>query len=66
MVDREEFKYITNEIKSHENIEIISKEVTKVDLETPTIICAGPLASNNLVNHLLELTGEENLNLDMR
>lgn len=63
MVDREEFsKYITNEIKSHENIEIISKEVTKVDLETPTIICAGPLASNNLVNHLLELTGEENLN----
>lgn len=63
MVDRNEFsKFITNVIKNHKNIQVINEEVTKLDLTIPTIIAAGPLASDGLVNHLLELTGENNLN----
>ncbi len=63
MVDRNEFsKFITDVIKNHKKIKVINEEVTKLDLTIPTIIAAGPLASDELVNHLLELTGEDNLN----
>lgn len=63
IVDREIFSnYLTNEIKNHENITLIHEEVTAINLEIPTIIAAGPLASNDLVESLLKLTGEDNLN----
>lgn len=63
MVDRNEFsKFITDIIKNHKNIKVINEEVTHLDLTIPTIIAAGPLASDGLVYHLLELTGENNLN----
>ena len=47
-VDRDLFSdYITNKIKSMENIEIINEEVTSIP-EGPCIIASGPLTSDNL------------------
>ncbi len=63
MVDRDEFsKFITNEIYNHDNIKVINQEVTRIDLDIPTIIAAGPLVSHDLVTYLVNLTGAENLN----
>ena len=48
-VDRANFAgFITDEIKAHPNIEIITDEVTTIDENELTIIAAGPLASDAL------------------
>ena len=61
-VDREEFsKFVTNEIESNPNIEIIKEEVTKIPEDEITIIATGPLTSEGLSNEILKLTGQEKL-----
>ncbi|MGN1298815.1 MAG: methylenetetrahydrofolate--tRNA-(uracil(54)-C(5))-methyltransferase (FADH(2)-oxidizing) TrmFO [Candidatus Scatovivens sp.] len=61
-VDREEFaKKVTEEIQKNENIELIREEITKIPKNKNVIIATGPLTSENLINEILKLTGEENL-----
>lgn len=61
-VDREIFSsYIEDKIKNHPNIEVIYDEVTTVDVDTYTMVCAGPLASDLLATHLQELFHQEHL-----
>ena len=61
-VDRVGFsEYITNKIKSNENINIINKEVTKIDTSIPTIICSGPLSEGAIIDNIKELCGEDYL-----
>ena len=57
-VDRNTFSsYITEVIKNHENIEVISEEVTEIP-EGPTIIATGPLTSDALSKAISELIDE--------
>ena len=61
-VDREKFsQYITEKIKSHENIEIISGEVDKIDRGKINIIATGPLTSESLQNEIKSIIGGEYL-----
>lgn len=58
-VDRLKFpQYVTNILKKHPNITVISGEVTAIP-EGPTIVATGPLTSDILSNHIKELFGEE-------
>ena len=60
-VDRDKFsEYITNKLKNHPNVKVISKEVEKIPLG-PTIIATGPLTSNELSESIKEFFGEEYL-----
>ncbi len=60
-VDRELFsKYITDKIKSHPNITVISKEITEIDPDEITVIATGPLTSDGMSEYIansLGLTG---------
>ena len=57
-VDRDLFSdYITNKIKSMENIEIINEEVTSIP-EGPCIIASGPLTSDDLHLEIQKMVGE--------
>lgn len=61
-VDREEYaKEITNIITNHKNIEVINKVVEEIDINKPTIICAGPLIEDSLFNNLKTLIGDDSL-----
>ncbi|MFV0499323.1 MAG: methylenetetrahydrofolate--tRNA-(uracil(54)-C(5))-methyltransferase (FADH(2)-oxidizing) TrmFO [Bacilli bacterium] len=61
-VDREKFsKYITDEIKGHELITVIDKEVEKIDIDKYTIIATGPLTSSGLSSEISGLFGENYL-----
>lgn len=61
-VDREAFsKYITDKIKTHENIEVIYEEYEKIQEDEYTIIATGPLTNNKLYNNIQEYLGEEYL-----
>ncbi len=62
-VNRDIFsKYITDKIKSNENIEIIYEQVEDVDkLEGIKVIATGPLTSENLMMTLGKKLGEESL-----
>lgn len=62
-VDREKFaEYITEKIKSDNNIEIIYEEVNDVEkLEGITVIATGPLTSKPLLENISKLVGEEKL-----
>ena len=52
-VSREDFsQYITNVIKSHENIEVIYGEVSNINLDEYTIIATGPLTSGSLCDFI--------------
>ena len=58
-VDREGFsKYITDIINNHPNIEVIHEEVNDIDINTPTIIAAGPLCEGALANSIKKLCGD--------
>jgi len=58
-VDRVGFsEYITKQIKENPNIEIIEGEVTSINENVPTIICAGPLCEGQLANQIAELAGK--------
>ncbi len=59
-VDRDEFsKMVTEKIKNHPNIEVISEEVKEIDTDEYTIISAGPLASETISESISKLTGSE-------
>ncbi len=62
-VDRYKFSdYITNVIKNHPNIEVISCHVTSLkDIEKPVIIATGPLTTSELGQSISELIGEDYL-----
>lgn len=57
-VDREKFaQYITEKLKSHKNIEHVSKEVTTIDVNEITVVASGPLTTDELSQNLTELVG---------
>ena len=60
-VDREGFaKKVTEKLKSHPNITVISREITEVP-EGPVIIATGPLTSDALSKAIGEYFGEDYL-----
>ena len=62
-VDREGFaKFITDEITSNSNIHFVSKEITTIDLNEPTIIATGPLTTPALTEFLQSVFNEKYLN----
>lgn len=61
-VDRELFsKRVTQEIEKIDNIEIIRKEVTSIDVDEYTIIATGPLTSDVLYKEIQNLIKEDSL-----
>ena len=61
-VDRKLFsEYIEDRIKNHPNIEIINEEFTHIDTDLYTIICAGPLASEQLSLEISQLFHQDYL-----
>ncbi len=61
-VDREAFSQeITDTIRSHPLIEVVSEEVTKLPEEEPVIVATGPLTSDGLIPEISRLTGEDYL-----
>ena len=60
-VDRDKFsRYITEKIKNHPNITVVSEEITQIP-EGICIIATGPLTSEPLVKEIASLLGEESL-----
>ena len=62
-VDREKFsKRITEEISNNSNIEIIRKEIDKIDGKNGIVIIAtGPLTSEKMAEQIIKLTEKERL-----
>lgn len=61
-VDREIFsKYITEEIKSHPNIEIINSVVSEIPNDEVTIVATGPLTDGLLAENITAFCKTENL-----
>ncbi len=61
-VDRALFSsYIEDKIKTHPNIEVVYDEVQKIDTDTYTIVCAGPLASDALSKEIHDLFHQDHL-----
>ena len=59
-VSREDFsQYITDVIKSHENIEVIYDEVTSFSCDEYTIVASGPLTSDPLCEFIKKQFGME-------
>lgn len=57
-VDREGYsECVTNIIKSLPNVNIINEEITKIDVNVPTIIATGPLTSGDLCDEIKRLFG---------
>jgi len=60
-IDRHLFsKRITKEITSHQNIQVIRKEIRSIP-SSPTIIASGPLTSDSLAKSIKQITNHENL-----
>ena len=61
-VDRELFSsYITEKIRSSELIEVIEHEVADIPDDAPTVIAAGPLASDALSESIAKFIGDREL-----
>ncbi len=59
-VDREGYsQYVTDIIKSLNNVNIIYDELTSIDITKPTIIATGPLTSDDLCLEIKKLFNEE-------
>ena len=57
-VDREKFsEYITEKLKSHENITLINEEVVDFDFDEYTIVASGPLTTDALSNKIRSVVG---------
>ncbi len=57
-VDREGYsQYVTDTIKNLPSVNIINDEVTKIDVNIPTIIATGPLTSGPLCDEIKNLFG---------
>lgn len=62
-VDRDVFsEYITQKIKTCENINVINEVVEKLSLDSVCIVATGPLTDGALVGELERFTGQDNLN----
>lgn len=60
-VDRHEFAAnVTEKVKNHPLVEVVSEEVTHIPDE-PAIIATGPLTAESLSEDIFKLTGEEHL-----
>lgn len=61
-VDRKLFSdYIEDKIKNHPMIEVIYEEFDDLNIDQPTIVCAGPLASEKLSSKIAKLLDQEHL-----
>lgn len=61
-VDRDGFSaMVTEKIKNHPGITVVEEEVTRLDPEIPTIVAAGPLASDAIAEEIKRLTDSEGL-----
>jgi methylenetetrahydrofolate--tRNA-(uracil-5-)-methyltransferase len=61
-VDRKIFSdFFHQEIKNHPNIEVIYDEVKDIDINEKMIICAGPLASEDLSLEIAKLLHQDHL-----
>ena len=57
-VDREQFSaYITDKIKNHPNITVISEEVTEIDPTEITVVATGPLTSDAFSKYISDVMG---------
>lgn len=57
-VDRDIFsQLVTDEIKSMDNIEIVSKEITEIPDDAITVIATGPLTADTLCSEIVSLLG---------
>lgn len=57
-VDREKFsEYITEKLKSHENITLINEEVVDFDFDEYTIVASGPLTTDALSDKIRSVVG---------
>ncbi|MBQ1965102.1 MAG: methylenetetrahydrofolate--tRNA-(uracil(54)-C(5))-methyltransferase (FADH(2)-oxidizing) TrmFO [Clostridia bacterium] len=58
-VDREAFaSYVTEKIRNHPNITVVEQEIDSLDFDEPTVIAAGPLASDRLAEEIVRQFGE--------
>lgn len=62
-VDRDKFsKYITNKIKSNDNINVINKRVDSIDdIKGIKVIATGPLTDSHLMESLKSIIGDDSL-----
>ncbi|HEX3230783.1 MAG TPA: methylenetetrahydrofolate--tRNA-(uracil(54)-C(5))-methyltransferase (FADH(2)-oxidizing) TrmFO [Pyrinomonadaceae bacterium] len=61
-VDRQKFaEYVTAQIESHPQIEIVREEVSKIPKDSIAIIATGPLTSDDLTFQIMKLTGDDQL-----
>jgi methylenetetrahydrofolate--tRNA-(uracil-5-)-methyltransferase len=61
-VDRQQFAdYVTHEIESHPNIEVVREEVTTIPADDIAIIATGPLTSDALTAEIMKFTGDDQL-----
>lgn len=61
-VDRNTFSdYVTSKLRSHENIEIVEREVTSLDEDGITVVATGPLTSDSFSEYLRGYLGCEYL-----
>jgi len=59
-VDRQAFeRYVTEQVKTHPLINIVSQEVTELPEDRPLIIATGPLTTNSLSSDIQSLIGTE-------
>lgn len=57
-VDREAFSaYITERVKNHPNINVISEEVTSIDPDAITVVATGPLTSDSMSKYITDELG---------
>ena len=57
-VDRERFSaYITEKVKNHPNINVISEEVTSINPDEVTVIATGPLTSDAMSKYITDELG---------
>ncbi len=61
-VDREEFsKAVTEAITNHPDISVYHEEITSIPENGITIIATGPLTSDAFAEHIMAVTGRDNL-----
>jgi len=61
-VDRVKFsEYITDKIKNHPLITVISEEITEIPTDFVTVIATGPLTSDALASHIKETISSDSL-----
>jgi len=57
-VDRDGFSaMVTEKIKNHPNITVVSEETDRINTDEYTIIAAGPLASDKITDAITQITG---------